>query len=37
MEFKNRYPIYLWQAHDAAINQMQYQSEEHLGGLGENI
>ena len=23
-------PIYLWQAHDAAITQMQYQSEEHL-------
>ena len=23
-------PIYLWHAHDAAITQMQYQSEEHL-------
>ena len=23
-------PIYLWQAHDQAITQMQYQSEEHL-------
>ena len=23
-------PIYLWQAHSAAITQMQYQSEEHL-------
>ena len=23
-------PIYLWQAHDAAITQMQYQSDEHL-------
>ena len=27
---KNGKPIYLWQAHDSAITQMQYQSEEHL-------
>ena len=27
-------PIYLWQAHDEAITQMQYQSEEHLVWTG---